>query len=265
VKRERVVLLGDPPPPAEEQYDWYSQEDLPNGGYVKEWREGEIRYKDRLSVSISNSDPLYRAELREKTQRSAVRQWSEIIAACKVELDEFDPRVPWDDCDGWAHEFVTDTTYWPDFDKTQMRAYVRGGCHTDAGVIRVDVKEAYLTGWEHYHDRGASKQVSRELAAQQLRTCIDQLKEWYYDGWCWYGVVGELDEYEASVWGCDNEEYARSVVVPEIAGEIAHQMAHDGWLIEGEPASSGLKHGWSRETWRKHYKDQLNLFNTESR
>lgn len=267
MKRERSILLGDPPPPPEEKYDWYEFRESPNGGYKKQWRIGRLRFSERLSVQLDEDDPDFRRETRSTQQQSAVIQWHSILEKTEVVEDYNDHSAPWDNCDGWAHEFhfdaQTDWDYSASY--TDMRGHVYATNHTDAGVIVVDPKAAYLPTWKYFHDAGASKQVARELAAQALRNCIDQLKEWYQDGWLWHGVRCEYGDAEASVWGIDCRDYAEREVVPEIAGEVAHQLEQEGWLIEGQPEPSGLKYGWSREVWRRHYRDNTNKFNVEGR
>jgi hypothetical protein len=265
VERERSILLGDPPPQPEEQFEWSFFKEKENGGYIKAWRVAGMRYEETLRIILRDDDPNYRCERRTVTQESAVVQYADILDATEVERDADYHERPWENCDGWNHEFVTDTSFWPDFDRTQMRGYVRSTQCTDSGIIETTVKDMMLSTWEDHHKRGASKQVARELEAEGLRKAIDQLVKWYEEGWEWFGVKCEYLGAEASVWGVDDEDYANEYVRDEIAGEVSHELERDGWLVEGQPQPSGLKYGWSLDAWRSEYQRRLASFNVEGR
>lgn len=263
MERERAIMLGEPPSPPDAQYDWYKFKELPNGGYEKCWRIGEMRFEETFAVRLKDDDPSYRSERRQTIRRSAVVRYADILAHTQVVPDDDNTETPWSHCDGWEHDF--DTSGHHDGNIEEMRGFVRHNHHTGEGLITIDPKKMGLSDWQYYHHQGASKQVARELAAQQVRNALGQLVEWYEHGWSWWGVKCEYKGYEDSVWGVDDEDYAEREVVHEIAGDVVYQMEKDGWLVVGKPQKSGLKYGWDRAAWHREFQRRLNSFNVEKR
>lgn len=259
VVRERSILLSEPTPSEAVEYEWSSYKERKNGGYIKCWRIGNIRYTKSVWIQTSNTDLMYRSENSTLVRESATVSYDTIREATNVVVDDNNSDRPWDNCDGWKHEFESTNSYLPLGDYYSYQNYVRASHHTNNGFITTNVRDLGLSTWKYYHHLGASKQVAHELEAQGLQQAISQLKTWYEDGWYWYGVTCEYGDYEAGVWGIDDEEYANDSVVDEIASEVAHMMERDGWLVEGEP-NNNLKYGWSADDWRIEYKRKLHMF-----
>ena len=67
--------------------------------------------------------------------------------------------------------------------------------------------------------------MAAETVAAERRRTLAQLVKWYEDGWQWYGVRCRFDtlgdEYEASLWGIDDAEYAERDIKVEMALDVA--------------------------------------------
>lgn len=266
MREPRSIQLFSPPveePPGD--YDFHKLRRLEHGGYERITRKGDLRTVECRSFTYNEDDPHYKRESFFREQQCAVIEWRDLIDVhSEVVEDDTYMMEPWQSCDGWEHTFHRDTTYWPDhIDASQMRGFVRGTYHTNAGVVEVNPKQAMLPDWEYYHQRGASKQVARQMAAQSLAKCIDQLVAWYEDGWQWYGVICQCRGHEASIWGVDDRKYAEQEVIPQMANEVASQLEAEGWIITGRPIASKLKFGWSARHWRDQYRQNMNMFNLE--
>jgi len=79
--------------------------------------------------------------------------------------------------------------------------------------------------------------VAAELSAASRRQTIRQLANWYEDGWAWYGVRCRFtvlgDEFEASLWGIDDAEYAERDIKVEMALDVAGQLEKAGFTVTG--------------------------------
>ena len=89
----------------------------------------------------------------------------------------------------------------------------------------------------------ASRQVAAEALAADAAEPSRQLVEWYEDGWQWYGVRCRYDalgdEYEASLWGIDDAEYAEREIKVEMALDVADQLEKAGFTVTGKPENAG--------------------------
>ena len=83
------------------------------------------------------------------------------------------------------------------------------------------------------------RQVAAETLARERRRAIAQLVEWYENGWQWYGVRCWLTilgvEYEASLWGIDDPEYAERDIKVEMAFDVAGQLEMAGFTVADKP------------------------------
>jgi hypothetical protein len=158
--------------------------------------------------------------------------FNEILESVVVEPDECYNETPWDMCDGYDHEAV------PTRNLDVRVDAARGYCWHDGNRERVvitldDHVDADLYDW--YREQGASKQVAREMVALSMRKRIDQLKDWYENGWHWWWVHGEYRSYEDSVGGVDDYDYAVDSVREEIALNIAAALEDDDYIVTNKP------------------------------
>ena len=81
--------------------------------------------------------------------------------------------------------------------------------------------------------------MAAETVAAERRRTSGQLVKWYEDGWQWYGVRCRFDtmgdEYEASLWGIDDAEYAERDIKVEMALDVAAQLEKAGFTVTGKP------------------------------
>jgi hypothetical protein len=130
--------------------------------------------------------------------------------------------APWEECDGWEHS-VERVNYDRYDDRKGARGYVPGNYGTGR-MISVEIED----GIGYY---GCSKQVRAELIAQVKRNTLDQLVEWYSEGWSWYVVRCEFNGYHASMGGIDTFDYAQQCCF-DVADDIADQLEADGYTVE---------------------------------
>jgi hypothetical protein len=112
--------------------------------------------------------------------------------------------------------------------------------------------------YRYARERGASRQVAAEALAAARRQTIAQLVNWYEDGWQWYGVRCRYDtlgdDFEASLWGIDDAEYAEREIKVEMALDVAHQLEKAGYTVTGKPE---CRRGQSREEKRRSLRYRL--------
>jgi len=98
--------------------------------------------------------------------------------------------------------------------------------------------------------------VAAEALAAARRQTIAQLVNWYENGWQWYGVRCRYDalgdEFEASLWGIDDAEYAEREIKVEMALDVADQLEQAGYTVTGKPeCRQGLSHTDKQERIRR--------------
>lgn len=154
-----------------------------------------------------------------------------IVDACEIEPDD-DMGQPWREHDGWEHDTKSpDEFEFADLEK--MRGYAWDAANRERVVI---VPKIDLPDFDHYHARGCSKQVARELAALRRREALDQLVDWYESqDWEWWGVVCTFLGEKDSVWGIDDYEYARDECREAVADEVAHKLEKRGFTVVRPP------------------------------
>jgi hypothetical protein len=212
----------------------------------------------------------------------ATIDYADILEATEVVAEEGEYQTPWDQCDGYAHTYgATDQ-----FDGNADCRAMRGFCWTDRQRVVIQLAPGEDYGiYDSLRKAGASKQVAREAVAAARRQTLDQLVEWYENGWNWYGVRCHVtilgEEFEDSVWGIDNADYAEKEVIPEVASEMVGQLEKAGYTVVGQPkpetrltarrfgaaaTGKGIKHDfWPRSMpaaeWRDEYTRNLNSQN----
>jgi hypothetical protein len=179
----------------------------------------------------------------------AVVDWSELEAHCKVESDGGFCEAPWDNCDGYEHEWIPyrkleharETRLRPTGRerpkfKASNQSLARGYCHRggyrESGLVVLTKPNAMF---DYYRSYGMSKQVAAEMCAQDNQRILDQLTTWYERGWEWWWVKCEYEDFEASVGGIDSYEYAEGECKQDMIGEVSYQMKEAGYTITGQP------------------------------
>lgn len=191
-------------------------------------------------------------EIITTTARSRYVDYDDIEA--RVEIDDDHYGTPWDDCDGWEHDF--DPQHWSDHeDKENAHNYVRrsardGGC---GFIVIGDDTVRNRWGCDSPYS-GASKQVAAEYRAHVNRRAVEQLVNWYENGWTWYLAVAEFGEHFDALHGIDSEEYAAECA-EECRENVADELEKAGFIIRNRPAP---KPPYSRvDAFRNRIKRQL--------
>ena len=165
----------------------------------------------------------------------AIVNFDDILGATKVVYDTYSNEAPWDSCDGFEHTCTPARRF--NFDPSDMRGYCDGG--REQIVIQLPKGEDWGT-YAHFREHGASRQVAAEMVALNRRRTLDQLVKWYSDGWQWYGVKCDFEilgeEFNDSIWGIDDADYATYEIRPEIADNIAAELEEAGFTVTGRPA-----------------------------
>lgn len=190
--------------------------------------------KSRVSETIIRSGGKLIRTTTTTTVESAEIDFADILEAVRIEPDCMS-GTPWDNCDGFDHE-ARPIGY------DSQRIHSRGSCWDAGNRCRVVITVPWddgLEGW--YRERGATRQVAREMVAQCLRSAIDQLTKWYEQGWDWYVCEGEFKGCSDSIGGIDDYDYANGECRTEVAFGIACQLGKRGYVITGKPEVSRPK------------------------
>lgn len=145
-----------------------------------------------------------------------------------VDVDTW-PDAPWENCDGWEHELRSVPIYGVD---AGHFSNARGYVVVDRQPYVVTIDDSDAKDW--VATQGASKQVIAECIAEAKRRTIEQLVNWYANGWEWYVASAEYRDYSDSVCGIDEYSYAEQSAV-DCAREVARQMEADGFIVEDIP------------------------------
>ena len=154
--------------------------------------------------------------------------FADILEAVEVSPDEFaDP--PWETCEGLDHK------------------------RDRQGVIHLPWDTALET---YYRDRGASKQVAKELTARSLAYRREYLAGIYAHGYEVWQVCGTYHGFDDSVCGVDDYDYAAGECSADVALEVAGQLQDAGFDITGMPDTTALY----RENRAYHLRRNVHLF-----
>jgi len=182
---------------------------------------------------------------------SALVDYDDILAATKVEPDNCFGETPWENCDDFKHTCTTNFDY--------NALHMRGYCYCDFlhthAVIQLSKDEDWgLYEWHRKH--GATRQVAQEAVAAEHRRTLDQLVDWYSNGWQWFGVQCDFEvlgeNFYDSIWGIDDEDYAKQEVVPEIADAVADQLEKAGFTVNNRPIREPYPNRASKKTRLQH-------------
>lgn len=155
----------------------------------------------------------------EINRRPRQHDFEDIIDAARVEADNYGD-MPWENCCGYEHT-------------TQDIRSCHEGLRGSAGFVSGEGLVIELSQIDYDEYPGASKQVKAELLAQCKRQILEQLVDWYSNGWQYWGVVIEYAGFYAACWGIDSDEMIEYYKV-ELAGEIVHEMEAEGYQITGQ-------------------------------
>ncbi len=179
--------------------------------------------------------------------RPATISFEEILEATEVVADQYESMTPWEHCDGFEHTATPERRFRDETNARAMQGSVYCDGHRERLVIELPKEEDYGI-YQHMRERGASRQVAREAVAAERRRTLAQLVEWYGNGWEWFGVKCDFEvlgeQFDASLWGIDDPDYAEREVKEEIALEVAHQLEKAGYSVAGKPdrQSAYLRH-----------------------
>lgn len=160
--------------------------------------------------------------------------WADLLAACEWVGDDY-AGVPWEDEDGWEHEFCKARDFDDAANTSEMCGFV---CPSRGPNYVVTVAGADPWGVGAYaRARGASRQVAAELAAENKRLTIETLARWRGDdGYSSECCVLKFGDYRASLSGIgEPDEAYRREVESELAAEVAADLVKDGFKIKGRP------------------------------
>jgi len=263
----RVIDLDGPPalkrsdPPPNESGRWERFTKINTGyrtGFEKRWREGDILFIER-EIHKQCETPMGEGTEFERTlsQCPAIVQYADIADQATFEIDTDESREPWADCDGYQHTEIEvglcQEMLQGKKNPRGLYRHTRGG----GGVLVLDDKDQAGL-YNYYHERGASKQVARELAAVTDRRTLDQLVEWYADGWWWYRADCVFFNYEACCSGYMEED--ADCAIADVIAEVIHDMVIDGFTVVGQPLCVADTR-MSRDKYRQHLRNHLNAQN----
>ncbi len=191
----------------------------------------------------------------------AVIDFQDILDKAKVVSDNDFSEAPWDNCDGLEHTATPTRRYRDEANTDDMQGNVYCDGHRERLVITLPDGEDYGV-FDYMRNLGASRQVARESVAANRRRTLDQLVKWYGQGWEWWGVRCTFtilgDEYESSLWGIDDADYAEREITVEMALDVAAQLEKAGYTVTNQPEGRG---GWTRADKRDRITRNLSLQN----
>lgn len=263
VRQHRVIDFDVPPvqtPSTGAAYASREVKENSNGVTITERRrEGDVMVIN-VQSTITVNGPLGPEEHQSvKTMRlPAVIDFQVLLDAVKVEEDDH-TELPWHSMDGWEHQLEA---YLSDSFTGDLAAFkrTRGFVPSHYAYGRVVVTDESFCGdtrknrFTYYHNKGASKQVARELVASEDRRYVAQIVKWYAHYREVYVSVeikigGRV--YEESCGGYD-EDYGQAGARTEIAGNLIYSLEKDGYTIVGYDRFAEYN-----KNRNQHKKDQL--------
>lgn len=178
--------------------------------------------------------------------------YNDILESVEVVADDYG-ESPLDNCDGFEHELVKHTYH----DHEDRDKYANNQVYVDRSRYYINLKDDNGL-FRYYRERGASRQVAAELVAADKRRRIEYIKEIYENGYEAWGIKGEYNGYEASVWGVDDYDYAERDVRHEVAAEIVYQLEKDDYIVTNKPDRAAEY----RQNRLYHIRMNANMFNT---
>lgn len=161
--------------------------------------------------------------------------YQDLLDCVEIEQDDWH-GAPWENCDGYDHEIGPVDFDHPD--QTDSCAYVSARNGWSGRIIKhgTSTEDDLDDLYEYYRSRGQSKQVAFEAVAESRRLRMEQLVNWYENGWTYYYVKAEYNGYESrGCGGIDDYDYADTEIRSEEADELADQLEADGFIVTGKP------------------------------
>lgn len=245
--RSRVISL--PPPPSQDSRldtgTWTRTEVRRSGCQTKTITRTRVGCRLTTIIEIEafeegkDDDPLFVRKLTkyEETNVSALVEYSDVRDAVEVVTDDSYSSAPWENCDGWDHK-LTDLP--SAYDRTERRSYRVAFIDRAHQLIVMD-DDGFDEMFTYCRMRGYARQVAYELSKLSVSRRYKQLRDWYEEGWTYYGVKGEFLGGEASVWGIDDYDHASTEVVEEITDELIHAIEKLGYLVVNQPGEDKAK------------------------
>ena len=247
MRRHRVIQLDDPPEPARSELmngaatgPWLKRQIIQSppasaspvhqNGYEKRWREGDVLCIERQVTSeISGRYGIEDRQEYSLRRVPACVNFRDIQESTTFGVDEGCAARPWDWASGYEHREIEIGLHHAALQGSKKPRGFYNSQQGDRGfLILEDV--VGQDRYSYHRSRGAAKQVARELAVDQCRRALNQLVEWYSDGWWWYEAACKFEDYEDRLGGfldTDDEQYARG----EVACTVARMMQADGYTI----------------------------------
>jgi len=160
--------------------------------------------------------------------------FADIFNASVVEPDT-DCEAPWENCDGWEHEFIPQHKL-PDNLSTYDAKKAAGW--TGDGLIVVDpnvVKKQWMGEYSPFS--GEHRQVYEEHIAEVRRKAVAQLVKWYKDGYDYWWVYCQFKDETAWMGMIQDDrdgEHLKECRV-EMAEEVAYQLEKRGFTVINWP------------------------------
>lgn len=263
-----IDLTDDPVIPADG--DFYKEEHTTfenSNRTVVFSRTGDVLTITKTVVDHRNEcGRKYNFESKSVVTRSPYIDWDEILDHTKVEADEYYNETPWANDEGYSHVAV-DLDKWMDDRELpfnmrdqlrRARACVYSQSDREYVMLQIEDDGNKQAHFEYMRKQGASKQVAAELAACWQREYVNQLVEWYKNGWVWYMVAVDFEiegeEYTESCGGILEEDYAKDEMQPELVGNVAHCLEKRGFIVTNKPKRVAQ---WKQ----KRIRENRNMFN----
>jgi len=160
--------------------------------------------------------------------------YNDLLDCVQVERDDW-CGAPWDNCDGYGHTITRlGYNHHEGLEESNSSVYWdRARC-----IIEFDyaAESGFEDDYRYYRANGASKQVAFERVAQLRRERMDQLVEWYSNGWEYWVVTAEYNDFDAcSCGGIDDYDYADGEMRNELAVELAGILEDNDFVVTGKP------------------------------
>src|SRR3990172_6450999 len=124
--------------------------------------------------------------------RPATIAFDDLLGTTEVVYDEYESMTPWEQCDGFEHTATPERRFRDEADACTMQGSVYCDGHRERLVIELPERVDYGV-YQYMRERGASKQVAREVVAAERRRTLAQLVKWYDEGWEWFGVKCDFE------------------------------------------------------------------------
>jgi hypothetical protein len=167
------------------------------------------------------------------TEESAIVDYDDIET--RGESDEDAGYAPWEECDGYEHEFEKSRYYSHEGQEDSAGWVSRSERNGGSGCIVID--DETVVKWGCTGPTGCSKQVRAETIARAKAKTIDLLVKWYSDGWyvsLASAHYGDYSEYTGGIWDEPWGDYTEECA-EECRAEVADQLENDGYEVINRP------------------------------